>query len=62
MKDCNQELASALCVAFSTPAMVAYKHLVNLDFVRVANSGETNFGRIPPVDVDFTSCCEHKKT
>jgi hypothetical protein len=53
MKDCNHQLASALCVAFNTPAMAAYHHLVNLDFVREANSGETNFGRIPNADLYY---------
>jgi len=53
MKDCNHQLASALCVAFNTPAMAAYHHLVNLDFVRAANSGETNFGRIPNADLYY---------
>jgi len=42
MKDCNQQLVAALCVSFKTPAMAAFHHLVNLDFVRAANSGETN--------------------
>jgi hypothetical protein len=53
MKDCNHQLTSALCAAFSTPAMAAYQHLVDLDFVRAANSGETNFGRIPNADVYY---------
>jgi hypothetical protein len=33
--------------------MAAYNHLVNLDFVRAANRGETNFGRIPQADVTY---------
>ena len=53
MKDCNYQLATALCAAFSTTAMAAYHHLVNLDFVRAATSGETNFGRIPNADVPY---------
>ena len=53
MKDCNHQLASALCAAFSTPVMTAYHHLVNLDFVRSATSCETNFGHIPHADVYY---------
>jgi hypothetical protein len=33
--------------------MAAFHHLVNLDFVRAANSGETNFGPIPTADVPY---------
>jgi hypothetical protein len=53
MKDCNQQLVAALCASFKTPAMQPFHHLVNLDFVRAANSGETNFGLIPTADVPY---------
>jgi hypothetical protein len=39
MKDWNHQLASGLCDAFSTSDMVAYHHLVNLDFVRITTLG-----------------------
>ncbi len=39
MKDYNHQLTSTLCVAFSTPVMTVYQHLINSDFVRAAYSG-----------------------
>ena len=53
MKDCNHQLASALCAAFGTPAMAAYHHPVNFYFVRSTTSCDTNFGRIPHADVYY---------
>ncbi len=53
MKDCNNMLTKALCLALSTDDMSAYTHLVQLDFIKDATSAKTMFGRIPPDDVKF---------
>ena len=51
MKQCNFELTNALCASFQAAGMQSYQHLVNIDFVRYANSCESTFGRIPTADV-----------
>jgi Flp pilus assembly protein TadG len=38
MKQCNSLLTDALCASFSAASMTSFQHLVNLDFVRHANS------------------------
>lgn len=53
MKDCNANLAAALCQALSTPDMAAYHYLTNLDFVKDASGCKTHFGRIPQAEVRF---------
>jgi hypothetical protein len=53
MKQCNFLLTDALCTSFNAAGMTAYQHLVNLDFVRLANSCESSFGRIPPADIRY---------
>jgi hypothetical protein len=52
MKDCNANLAAALCQALSTPDK-AHHYLTNLDFVKDASGCKTHFGRIPQTEFRF---------
>ena len=52
MKDCNNMLTKALCLALSTGDVSAYTHSVQLDSIKGATSAKNMFGRIPPDDVE----------
>ena len=44
LKECNKILTKTLSLTLSTDDMSVYKHLVQLDFIKEADSSKTMFG------------------